>query len=59
MPYKFYKSKDPNNHFDNMEHLTQLDDNVTLEDFIEAVNAFARAIFRFRGEIGIIEDEEE
>ena len=57
---KFYKSKDPNNHYDISDVLIQTENDVNLEDLLDTFERFLLAIsFVFKGHVQIIEDEDE
>ena len=56
---KFYKSHDPDNHYDVSDVLLQIPNNSTLDEICETFERFLRACsFCFNGQIGVIEDEE-
>jgi hypothetical protein len=57
---KFYKSHDPENHFDVSDVLLQIPNDSNLDEICETFERFLRACsFCFNGQIGIIEDEGE
>ena len=57
---KFYKSHDPENHFDVSDVLIQLPYNSTLDDVLDTFERFLLACsFSFHGHVRIIEDEGE
>ena len=56
---KFYKSHDPDNHFDVSDVLLQIPNDSTLDDVLDTFERFLLACsFVFKGHVTIIEDEE-
>ena len=57
---KFYKSHDPDNHFDVSDVLLQISNDATLDEICETFERFLRACsYCFNGKVVITEDEEE
>ena len=57
---KFYKSHDPDNHYDVSDVLLQISNDATLDEICETFERFLLACsFVFQGHVRITEDEEE
>ena len=57
---KFYKSHDPDNHYDVSDVLIQMSNDSTLDEVLDTFERFLLACsFVFSGHVQIIEDEEE
>lgn len=57
---KFFKSHDPDNHFDVSDVLIQMPNDSNLDDVLDTFERFLLACsFVFKGHVQIIEDEEE
>ena len=57
---KFFKSHDPDNHFDVSDVLIQMSNDSTLDEVLDTFERFLLACsYVFKGHVQIVDDEEE